>query len=76
MVIAAGLVRVVWVSIGASVLVSVSFALAILGLVRSSEMRTARRGGAAAVYTMLALCALLCFGGGVIYGIVLLTQKG
>lgn len=75
MVMAASMVRVVWASISASLLVSVTFTLVILGVVRSGEMHAAKRNGAAAAYTTLAICAFVCFSAGVIYGIVLLTQK-
>lgn len=70
------IVRVVWTSLAASVLVSLTFALGIFGLVRSSEMRAERRGAAASGYAALAICALGCFGASVILGILLVTQKG
>ena len=73
--IAAALVKVLWSSVLASVVVSVSFALVILGLVRGGEMQTAGRAVAAAAYRLLAACALCAFTGSVVYGLILVTQK-
>ncbi|MGH2871761.1 MAG: hypothetical protein ACRDL5_04795 [Solirubrobacteraceae bacterium] len=74
-VIAAGLLRVVWASLGASLLVSVAFALTILGLVRRGELRTEGRAGLASAYTALAVCSLLVFAASIIYGVILVTHK-
>jgi hypothetical protein len=73
--IAAALLRVAWVSVTASVLVSVTFALAIVGLVRGGEMRSTGRGAAALAYATLAVFALTVFGASVIYGLILLGHK-
>jgi len=74
--IAAALVKVLWSSVLASLVVAITFALAILGLVRGSEMQAANRGGVAFAYRVLAFCALCAFAGSVVYGLVLVTQKG
>jgi hypothetical protein len=73
--IAAALVKVLWSSVLASLAVAVTFSLAILGIVRGSEMQAANRGGAAFAYRVLAFSALCGFAGSVIYGLVLVTKK-
>ncbi|MGH2860431.1 MAG: hypothetical protein ACRDLT_02880 [Solirubrobacteraceae bacterium] len=72
---AANLLRVVWSSILASVVVSVLFAGAVAGLIRASELRRTSRGPAALAYTAAALVALMICLAAVAYGIVLVGQK-
>lgn len=72
---ASAIVRVVWSAILASVTVSVVFSVAILGLIRASELRRESRGGAAAAYTVIATGALLVCAAGVVYGLILVGQK-
>jgi hypothetical protein len=72
---AAAIVRVVWSSILASVTVSVVFSVAIVGLIRGSELRRESRGGTAAAYTVVATCALRVCAAGVVYGLILVGQK-
>lgn len=78
-VIAAGtagqIIRVVWSSILASVGVAVVFSVAIVGLIRASELRRAGREGVASAYTAVAVAALLVCAGAVVYGVVLVGQK-
>lgn len=69
------IVRVVWSSVLASVLVSVLFAGAVVGLIRASELRRASRGGAAAAYTAAAVVALAICLAAVAYGLILVGQK-
>jgi hypothetical protein len=73
--IAAALVKVLWSSVLASLAVAVTFSVAILGIVRGSEMQAANRGSVAFAYRVLAFCALCGFAGSVVYGLVLVTQK-
>jgi hypothetical protein len=72
---AADIVRVVWSSILASVAVSVVFSVAIVGLMRASELRRSSRGGTAAAYTVVATCALLVCVAGVVYSLILVGEK-
>lgn len=72
---AANLLRVVWTSILASVVVSALFSGAVVGLIRAGELRRSDRASAAAAYTAAALVALLVCLAAVAYGIVLVGQK-
>lgn len=72
---AADLLRVVWSSIAASVVVSVLFSGAVVGLIRSSELRRTRRGGAATAYAAAAIVALALCLAAVVYGVILVSQK-
>lgn len=74
-VIAAGLVRVVWSSLAASMIVTLTFSLAIAGLIRLGDARSAGRSRAVAAYTALALLSSAAFVGFVIYALVLVSQK-
>ena len=67
--------QMLYSSVIASVGVSVVFALAVLGLIRTSEMRRAERSNAAAAYGVLAAVALLAALACVVYGLVLMAQK-
>lgn len=69
------LVRVVWSSIAASLIVSVLFSGAVVGLIRAAELRRASRDSAAAAYTAVALVALVVCLAAVVYGIILVGQK-
>ena len=71
----ASLAKVAWASILASVVVATAFALVILGLVRSSEMRTAGRNAIATAYATLAVCGLAVCGASVVYGLILVAHK-
>lgn len=69
------LVRVVWSSIAASLVVSVLFAGAVVGLIRAGELRRDGRDSVAAACTVAALLALVVCLAAVAYGIVLVGQK-
>ena len=60
--------QVVWVSVLAGVGISALFSLVIAGGARASEARRAGRGGAAAVYGVLAAAAFIVFAAGVVLG--------
>jgi hypothetical protein len=72
---ASDLIRVVWSSILASVVVSIMFSGAVVGLIRASELRRESRGSAAAAYTAAATVALLICLAAVVYGLLLVGQK-
>jgi hypothetical protein len=69
------LFELVWVAALASVAVSVSFAMIIVGATRASDCRRADRAGAAAAYAALAGVAMLMFAGGVAFGISIIVAK-
>lgn len=69
------IVRVVWSSLLASVLVSVLFSAAVVGLIRAGELRRANRGGVATAYMAAALVALAICLAAVVYGLILVGQK-
>ena len=70
------IVRVVWSSIVASLIVSVLFSSAVVGLIRASELRRAGRASIAAAYGAAALMALLICLAAVVYGIILVGHRG
>ncbi|HWD68903.1 MAG TPA: hypothetical protein VG293_01840 [Solirubrobacteraceae bacterium] len=72
---AADLLRVVWSSIVASVVVSVAFSGAVVGLIRAGELRRTSRAGMAAAYTAGAIVALALCLVAVVYGVILVSQK-
>ncbi len=70
------LLRVVWSSIVASVVVSVLFSGAVVGLIRAGELRRSSRRAAAVACTAAALMALATCMAAVVYGIILVGRKG
>lgn len=72
---AGDLLRVVWSSILASVVVSVLFAGAVVGLIRAGELRRGSRGAMATAYTAASAVALAFCVAAVVYGVVLVSQK-
>jgi uncharacterized membrane protein YidH (DUF202 family) len=75
MLITAAILRVLWTSVVASMVVTIAFSLGILGLVRWSEVRSDGRRAEASAYALLAALALVAFVAAVVYGLILLTQK-
>jgi uncharacterized membrane protein YidH (DUF202 family) len=72
---AAEIVRVIWSSILASVVVAGMFSAAVVGLIRASELRRASRGRTAAAYTAAGILALTVCVVAVVYGLILVGQK-
>lgn len=72
---AADLLRVVWTSLLASVVVSILFSSAVVGLIRAGELRRGNRSSAATVCTAAAIVALAICLAAVIYGVILVSQK-
>lgn len=74
--IAAGaLLKMAYSSLVAGVGVSVMFSLAILGAIRSGDMRRANRGWAATAYATLAVGGLAICVAAVVYGLILVGHK-
>jgi hypothetical protein len=69
------LVRVMWTSLAATIVVTIAFSAAIRFIVRFSEMRLVGRRGAAVAYGGLAAFALSAFGAAIVYGLVLMARK-
>jgi len=69
------ILKVAYSAVIASVLISVAFALAVLGFARSADMRRVDRHVAASVYTTLAVCALVLCAAAAVYGVILVGQK-
>lgn len=72
---AAELVRVVWTSLLASVVVSVLFSGGVVGLIRAGELRRDDRTGASTACAVAATLALALCVAAVIYGVILVSQK-
>jgi hypothetical protein len=69
------LVELVWAAALAGLVVTVAFALVILGITRVGDMRRTSRGGVAGAYAALALVAAVAFAGTVAYGISVIVAK-
>jgi hypothetical protein len=69
------LLKVLYSSLAAGIGISLVFSIAILALVRSSEMRRDHRTNAAVGYGALAACALSVSGAIVVYGVFLVAHK-
>jgi hypothetical protein len=69
------ILKVAYSSVLATVAVSVVFALAVVGLSRSGELRRAGRQAAAGAYTAMAVCSFALCAGAAVYGLILVGQK-
>jgi hypothetical protein len=69
------ILRVLWTSIAATIVVTVAFSAALRFLVQSSEMRLLGRRGAAWIYGSLAGLALSAFGAAVVFGLLVMAHK-
>ncbi len=69
------LLKMLYASLIAGVSIAVVFSVAILGATRSSDLRRARRGRAAAAYAVLAVIGLMLSAAIVAYGLILVTSK-
>jgi hypothetical protein len=72
---AAGLLEVIWVSLLAGVSVTLTFALIVLGSVRSATARRSGADGAAFAYGAVAVLALAVFVAGVVFGLNIMLSK-
>jgi hypothetical protein len=69
------IIRVLWTSVAATLVVAVAFSAAIRFIVRSGELRSDGRRRTAAGYSALATLALAAFGAAVVYGLILMAHK-
>jgi hypothetical protein len=67
--------QTIWTGALAGVGVSVVFALTILGVTRSSDMRRADRPATATLYGLVALLAVAAFFAIIVYGVTIITTK-
>lgn len=72
----AALVRMIYSSLIAGLSVALVFAIAVFGMIRSSDMRRDRRPAASARYATLGLVALLASAAIAIAGLILVIHKG
>jgi predicted membrane channel-forming protein YqfA (hemolysin III family) len=69
------LLKVLYTSLIAGVGVSVVFAFAVLGVVRSNDARREQRPTAAATYALIGAVGLALTAGLIVYGLILLARK-
>ena len=69
------LFEVVWASLLAGVLVTVTFSFVVLGGARSTEARRTGRGPAATVYATLAALAFVAFAASVVFAVQIMLSK-
>ena len=68
--------QVIWVSLVATVGVTVLYSLAIYGFGKATEARRSGQESAAAGYVALAVTALVVFAGVVVVGVTVMLHKG
>lgn len=69
------LLRMFYSSLVAGVGVSIVFSVAVLGAVRSADMRRSGRTTAATAYAALATCGVVISAAVVVYGLILVGHK-
>ena len=72
---ASDLLRVVWTSLLASIVVSVLFSGGVVGLIRAGELRRGNRDKASSACAIAATIALGVCVAAVVYGVILVSQK-
>lgn len=72
----AALLKMVYWSAAAGVGVALVFSIAVFGVIRSSDMRRARRPSASAGYATLGMLALVASAAIVIVGVAVVVHKG
>lgn len=72
----AALLRMIYASLIAGISVALVFSIAVFGVIRSSDMRRARRPAASARYATLGMIALLASAAIAIAGLVVVIHKG
>jgi hypothetical protein len=68
--------QVIWVSLVAGVLACVLFSLVIWGADKAGDARRGGQGTQVLVYGALAVVAMILFGVGVVFGVIVLLSKG
>jgi hypothetical protein len=75
-VAATDILEVVWVSLVAGVVVSISYSCVVLGTARSADARRNGHGSAAVLWGGVALIAFAAFAGTVVFGVHIMLSKG
>jgi Na+/H+-dicarboxylate symporter len=75
LIAASPLLKMFYSSLIAGISVAIVFSLAILGAIRSTDMRRAGRSGAAGAYAALAALGLVLSAAVVVYGLILVAHK-
>jgi hypothetical protein len=70
------ILKVVWVSLLAGVLVCFAFSLVVLGTARSTDARRNGNGGAAVAFGALATIAMAACIAAVVFGVHIMVSKG
>jgi hypothetical protein len=70
------LTQLIWAAPLAAITVSLAFSLCIHGAARASDSRRDGRAGAATIYGALAVVAGLAFAATVVFGVLVITDKG
>ena len=73
---AGDILEVIWISLIASVFVSVTYSCVVLGTARSAEARRNGEGTGAFVWGGMALLAFALFAGAVVFGVHIMLSKG
>ena len=68
--------QVIWVSLVAGVSACVLFSLVIWGADKAGDARRSGQDGQAVVYGVLAVTAMVVFSVGVIFGVIVMLNKG
>ena len=72
---AGDILEVIWVSLLAGVVVSISYSCVVLGAARSNDSRRNGHGTAALLWGGMAVIAFAAFAGVVIYGVHIMLSK-
>ncbi len=72
----APVLKLFYSSLAAVVIIALVFSLAVLGAVRSADMRRAGRAQVAGLFAALAAAGLVVSAGVVVYGLILVAHKG
>lgn len=70
------LLELAWAAPLAAITVSLTFSLCIHGAARASDSRRDGRAGAATIYGALAVLAGVAFAATVVFGVLVITDKG
>ena len=69
------LLQLLWVGAASGVGVTAAFGVALLGVVRATDLSRNGRGAEAVVYAAVGVLGLAAVAAAVVYGIVIMTQK-
>jgi hypothetical protein len=73
---AGDLLEVIWVSLVAGVVVSISYSCVVLGTARSADARRRGHGSTAVLWGGMAVIAFAAFAGTLVFGVHIMLSKG